>query len=497
LWRSWTGRPSDTDEIQDLGLVADRIIQPPELLNLFLRNDKNIPSGIMVRASMIERVGGYEERFTTMCEDQIVHAKICLSHPVYACSKSWYRYRQHPDSCNAKAWRTSGYEKKIFDFLRWLEGYLIQSSAAEGEVWETLQKEMQPFRRSLAQRLPDFLRHQTGRARRLASRIRRRTRGAFFPPPIILCYHRIYEPKTDSHKLSVSRDHFRQQLQVIKCIAQPLSLGDLVEALPGNNLPRRGVVITFDDGYLDNIENALPLLREAGLPATIYIATGYVGTDREFWWDDLERLTLGAAKLPKVLRLRINGRIREWDVESAFTNDREWNVLASDRREARQRLFGDLHAMLRPLAQPLQDDVLDQLRRLSGTPPAARPFYRCVSVSELETLAADPLITLGGHTMTHCDLDYRTGAEQRVEIAGSKRDLEEIIGRPVEHFSYPHGSFNDESLAICAENNFRSAVAGLPGPVRRKSHRYALPRYVVRDSNGPDFERELKRLFRG
>jgi peptidoglycan/xylan/chitin deacetylase (PgdA/CDA1 family) len=350
---------------------------------------------------------------------------------------------------------------------------------------------------SFPQRLPDMLRHQSARALRLVSKMRRKTQFALSPPSLILCYHRIFEPETDPYLLSVSPDHFRQQLQLIKRIAQPLSLDQLGEAIGQEDYPRRGVVITFDDGYLDNLENALPILRDANLPATIYIATGYIGTDREFWWDDLERLTLGPANLPKILRLRINGRIREWDVESDFVNDREWNVLASDRRNSRQRLFCDLRAALRPLAQPLQDDLLHQLRRLSGTPPKARPSYRCMTVSELEALAAEPLITLGAHTISHCDLDYRTRAEQQVEIAGSKEQLEKIIGRPVEHFSYPYGSFNDESVAVCAQNNFRSAVTCIDKPVHRKSHHHRLPRLLVRNWNGADFARHLKRLFRG
>jgi peptidoglycan/xylan/chitin deacetylase (PgdA/CDA1 family) len=340
-------------------------------------------------------------------------------------------------------------------------------------------------------------RHQAGITRRFVREIRRKTKFAVAPPPIILCYHRIFQPETDPHLLSVSAEHFRQQLEVVKRVAQPLSLDQLSDTMERENFPRRGVVITFDDGYLDNLESALPILREAGLPATIYVATGYVGTDREFWWDDLERLTLGAAKLSKILRLHINGRIREWDVESAFDSGREWNVLASGHRNSRQRLFCDLHAALRPLAQPLQDDVLQQLRRLSRTPSAARPSYRCMSMSELETLAAEPLITLGAHSISHCDLDFRTRAEQQAEIAGSKHQLEKSIGRLVEHFSYPYGSFNDESLAICAQNNFRSAVTCIEEPVRRKSHRHRLPRFLVRNWNGADFERQLKRFFRG
>ena len=257
--------------------------------------------------------------------------------------------------------------------------------------------------------------------------MRRKTQFALSPPPLILCYHRIFEPETDPYLLSVSPDHFRQQLQLIKRIAQPLSLDQLGEALGRGDYPRCGVVLTFDDGYLDNLENALPILREANVPATIYIATGYVGTDREFWWDDLERLILGPANLPKILRLSINDQIREWNVESDFAGDREWNVLVSDGRNARQRLFCDLHAALRPLAQPLQDDLLHQLRQLNGTPLKARPSYRCMTVSELEALAAEPLITLGAHTISHCDLDYRTRAEQQIGRASCRERVLRLV----------------------------------------------------------------------
>ena len=337
---------------------------------------------------------------------------------------------------------------------------------------------------------PDEFRHQARRAKRLVTKTLQQTRRAFFPGSIILCYHRIFEPERDPHLLSVSRENFRQQLHAIKQMAQPARLDQLSE-----KKTRRAVVITFDDGYLDNLENALPLLREANLPATIYIATGYVGTDREFWWDDLERLTLGAT-LPKILRLEINGHAREWELEDDVVN-RDWNVLMTDQRTARQGLFCDLHAALRPLAEPRQQEVLAQLRELTGILPNARPLHRCMTAAELKTLAAEPLITLGAHTISHCDLDYRTKDEQQTEIAGSKEQLEKIIGRPAEHFSYPYGSFNDESVAVCAENNFRAAVTCIDGPVHRQSHPHRLPRFLVRNWNGPEFERHLKRLFRG
>ena len=230
----------------------------------------------------------------------------------------------------------------------------------------------------------NILRRQAGKAWRLA----------LAPPPIILCYHRIFEPETDPHLLSVSADRFRQQLEVVRRIAQPLDLDQLGVRLKEKTLSRRGVVITFDDGYLDNLENALPILCAANIPATIYIATGPVGSNREFWWDDLERLVLGPGSFPKVVHLQIDGRAAEWNLAGDDANDRGWNVLDEpDERTPRQRFFCDLHAALRPLAAPRQEEVLNQLRTITDTPVEARPSYRCMTAAELRVLAAEPLIT--------------------------------------------------------------------------------------------------------
>jgi peptidoglycan/xylan/chitin deacetylase (PgdA/CDA1 family) len=347
------------------------------------------------------------------------------------------------------------------------------------------------------QPLGSIVRRRAGSARRSFRQFRRRLRFAISPPPIILCYHRIFEPETDPHLLSVSPDHFREQLEVVRRIAQPLCLNELSRALERGELSRRGIVITFDDGYLDNLENALPILRAAEIPATIYIATGYVGSNREFWWDDLERLVLGRGKLPKIVHLTIDGRSCEWDLGTDSEVDPDWNVLASGARSARQRIFCELHATLRPLAAERQEEVLDQLRHLTDAPREARPFYRCLTGPELETLAREPLLTLGAHTISHCDLAGRTKAEQQAEIAASKEQLEKIIGRPVEHFSYPYGSCNDDSVTVCAENNFRSAVTCIDQPVERNTPRHRLPRFLVRNWAGADFERRLQRFFRG
>ncbi len=321
---------------------------------------------------------------------------------------------------------------------------------------------------------------------------------AVAPSPVILCYHRIFEPEADPHLLSVSADQLVQQLEIVRRIAHPLSLDQLSVALQEKTLPRRGVVITFDDGYIDNLENGLPILRAANIPAAIYITTGYVGTNREFWWDDLERMILRPGRFPKVVRLEIDGRACAWNLAGEGANDRGWNVLdPPEERTSRQRFFCDLHAALRPLAAPQQEEVLNQLRNMTNTPVEARPSYRCMTASELKALAAEPLITLGAHTISHCDLVFRAPAEQQAEIAGSKEQLEHFIGRPVAHFSYPYGSCNDESVAACLASNFRSAVTCVPEPVERRSPLHRLPRFLVRKWDGAEFERRLEEFFRG
>ena len=184
-----------------------------------------------------------------------------------------------------------------------------------------------------------------------------------------------------------------------------------------------------------------------------------------------------------------------WNRGRLAAHDSKWNVLATGERSARQNRFCDLHVALLPLTEPEQQPVLQQLRELTDTPGQARPNYRCMTEAELRTIAADPLITLGAHTVTHCDLACRKPAEQRAEISGSQRQLEAFIGQTGVHFSYPYGSFNEATLDICRD--FRSGVTCVAAPIARRAPRHRLPRFLVRDWDGPEFERHLTSWFRG
>ena len=121
--------------------------------------------------------------------------------------------------------------------------------------------------------------------RRLVRRLHRwfRRRGG----PAILMYHRIAVPKVDPWGLTVSPERFAEQVQALRARRTILSTDAFVARLRSGDLPHDAVALTFDDGYLDNLRQAKPILEAAGVPATVFLATGRIGTGEEFWWDEL------------------------------------------------------------------------------------------------------------------------------------------------------------------------------------------------------------------
>jgi hypothetical protein len=156
-WHSWTGNPEDPrrDYTPELGVQPNTLVEPPMLLTLFLRGEAAVPSpcDIMVRREVIEGVGGFEEAFRSLYEDQAFYAKVCLKAPVFVSDQCWDRYRQHPDSACSVASRAGLNEAAWLTFLSWLEAYLSQQGVKNAEVWEALQKKLRPYRQPILYRL--------------------------------------------------------------------------------------------------------------------------------------------------------------------------------------------------------------------------------------------------------------------------------------------------------------------------------------------------------
>ena len=124
---------------------------------------------------------------------------------------------------------------------------------------------------------------------------------------LVLAYHRVAEPVIDPHKLCVSPPHFAEHLEFLRRHAQPIPLQDLVAGLHVGKLPSRAVALTLDDGYVDNLHQGLPLLLQHGIPATVFVASGAVGSGLGLWDSDLAEIIFAPKVLPHILSLRNRG----------------------------------------------------------------------------------------------------------------------------------------------------------------------------------------------
>ncbi len=162
-WYSWTKNPADSkrDIVQQPGasIQTNAIINPPELLKLWLQRKAQVPSGILVRRRVIDVVGLYEEGFRSLYEDQAFCFKVCLNTPVYVSNKCWYKYRQHPNSCcNAQKSRGRYYTARK-TYLRWVEGYLSEQKVKDVEVRIIVREELWRCHHPVQHSLQNLFRH--------------------------------------------------------------------------------------------------------------------------------------------------------------------------------------------------------------------------------------------------------------------------------------------------------------------------------------------------
>ena len=154
-WYSWTGRrKDDRDQLRSLGVAPDTLVPPPQLVPLFLRLDAQTPGtcGVLVRRTVAESVGGFDERFRGMFEDQVFIFKICLAHEVFVEGGSWDRYRKHPNSHTKKALASGhwslGQNPAHREFLAWLEEHLDAADVRDTDVRTALTEQLALYEES-------------------------------------------------------------------------------------------------------------------------------------------------------------------------------------------------------------------------------------------------------------------------------------------------------------------------------------------------------------
>jgi peptidoglycan/xylan/chitin deacetylase (PgdA/CDA1 family) len=324
-------------------------------------------------------------------------------------------------------------------------------------------------------------------------------RSKFMSGAIILVYHRVADLSLDPQRLRVSPQNFAEHLEILTKYCDPMSLCQLNGVLSDGQLPHNPVALTFDDGYADNLAQAKPLLERYSIPATVFVTAGQVGSGREFWWDELERIFLQSSVLPKTLCLEIDGTRVDWDLRGTEIYDNsayeDWSVELAENPTSRHAIYRSVCQLLRPLSEVRRGEIMEKLQAWSGAEREGRKSHLPLTRAELMKLDAGEIIDVGAHTVTHAHLSSLSMTAQQREILASKTALEEVLGHPIKTFAYPFGSrvdFNSESLALVREAGFEMACANFPGKVWRQSDRFQLPRLLVRNWDGETFERWLR-----
>jgi len=233
--------------------------------------------------------------------------------------------------------------------------------------------------------------------------------------------------------------------------------------LIGRNFSRRFACFTFDDGYRDNRDFALPVMREFEAPFTVYVASDFAEGIGKLWWIALEMVIARAA----AIEAEIGGVATRLDASTPA---------------AKQATFDRLHGWLRAL--PGEHDVAREIGALCarhGIDEAAICRDVCMSWDELKPFAEDPLVTIGAHSITHCNLASQTEAIASHELTVSRARIADALQRPVLHLAYPYGdkfAAGVREFALARAAGYKTAVTTRPGMVFPESadHLTALPR---------------------
>ena len=305
-------------------------------------------------------------------------------------------------------------------------------------------------------------------------------RRIFGADPIILMYHRVADIPVDPWGLAVHPARFEQQIARLRRIRRVVHLHELLD-LERRRAPsdKPLAAVTFDDGYHDVYSNARPVLQRLDCPMTLFVTTGIIGTDREFWWDAVARVFLEIEHLPESLTLDIAGKECHWTVPPASDH------------QARDRIFREVWGRLRVLPHEVLTKLLAGIGEWSSCDLVAREMHRAMTAPEVRNIS-DGLITIGAHTLTHPTLPAHSADVQFREIAESRRACEKLAGTRVRTFAYPFGDHSDTTVRAVREAGFDLACTVDARSVRRNAEPLTLPRIYVGDWKGDEFEKRIE-----
>lgn len=274
----------------------------------------------------------------------------------------------------------------------------------------------------------------------------------------VVNYHRILAGPDPMLESEPDVATFRWQMALLARCFNVLPLSAALAALDAGKLPPRALSITFDDGYRSVHDLALPVLREFGLPATVFVTSGHIG-DRDMWNDCIIEAVqhLPAGQLD----------LRHLDMGS-------YSLHTLDARKATLAELTESSKYLPPTARLA---LVDSLSAMVGEGAGA---HGLMLTAEMILNLDRHGIEIGAHTVSHPILTSLNDDEARREIVAGKEQLEAMLGKPVRLFAYPNGKagkdFDARHAAMAREAGFVAAFTTEPGPITKHGNRYALAR---------------------
>ncbi|CAN5286214.1 polysaccharide deacetylase family protein [soil metagenome] len=276
---------------------------------------------------------------------------------------------------------------------------------------------------------------------------------------LILTYHRFSREKTAS---KISSEEFEAHLEYLSKNNRVLPLSETIEYLQnGKTLPPNTTVITIDDGYKDAYEIALPLLKKFDFPATVYAITDFL--DAKCWlWTDLMRYVL------------LNTKENALKIEFSETDKIETDLTGETKRLETATC---LNSRLKKLPNEQKDTKIKEIAKDLQVEIPALPVadFAPMDWSEAREMDAEN-VKIESHTVTHPILTNIAAKKLEFEMQTSKKRLEEVLNRQIEHFCYPNGSFNENARNAAVFAGYKSATTTNYGFNNRGTDKFLLKR---------------------
>jgi peptidoglycan/xylan/chitin deacetylase (PgdA/CDA1 family) len=316
----------------------------------------------------------------------------------------------------------------------------------------------------------DDLARGVGRRVRNSTAVVRGLAGLHRVGGTILRYHSVSDDESWAGEyiqksLVVTPELFARQVAFLTKRHRIVSVGEMVEQMRSRRgVDARNVAITFDDGYEDNYRNAFPILREHGATATFYVTTG----------------TLADARVPWTVALR--RAIKQYEgpgVSLSFLGERSIDLSTYAKMEATIKM---VTGVVKRCKLDEIETILAEVHEQTGSRTDLRDRRIMMNWDEIREMHSAGM-TIGAHTHSHYNLPSLDTSDVAHEVVASRRDIEEALQAPVEHFAYPNGRTDrhcDARVAkLVAVAGFESAVTSLSGPVSHRHSRYCIPRLGI------------------